>query len=52
MVVMMRYGATPDARRSGRQAAVSKGLQAGDLVIVYPSDRIAAGVRVTAKSSP
>lgn len=38
-------------RRSGRRAAVSKGLQPGDVVIVYPSDRIAPGVRVTARSA-
>jgi HlyD family secretion protein len=33
-------------RRSGRLAAISSGLAPGDRVIVYPSDRIAAGVRV------
>ncbi len=33
-------------RRSGRLAAVATGLTAGVLVIVYPSDRVAAGVRV------
>jgi HlyD family secretion protein len=33
-------------RRSGRSAAVSAGVQAGDRVIVYPSDRVAPGVRV------
>jgi len=33
-------------RRSGRFAAVSAGVQPGDNVIVYPSDRIASGVRV------
>lgn len=33
-------------RRSGRLAAVSAGLAPGERVIVYPSDRIAAGVGV------
>lgn len=33
-------------RRSGRLAAVAAGLSPGERVIVYPSDRIAAGVRV------
>jgi HlyD family secretion protein len=33
-------------RRSGRLAAVTAGLDPGEHVIVYPSDRIAAGVRV------
>jgi len=33
-------------RRSGRFAAVTAGVQPGDRVIVYPSDRIAPGVRV------
>ena len=37
-------------RRSGRIAAVSSGLGASDQVIVYPSDRIAVGVRVEVKS--
>jgi HlyD family secretion protein len=36
-------------RRSGRFAAVTAGVQPGDRVIVYPSDRIAAGVRVDAR---
>ncbi len=36
-------------RRSGRFAAVSAGLQPDERVIVYPSDRIAAGVRVEAR---
>jgi HlyD family secretion protein len=36
-------------RRSGRSAAVSAGLQPGERVIVYPSDRIDAGVRVEAR---
>lgn len=35
-------------RRSGRIAAVTTGVGPGDKVIVYPSDRIAPGVRVTA----
>ena len=33
-------------RRSGRSAAVAAGLSPGERVIVYPSDRIAPGVRV------
>lgn len=33
-------------RRAGRFAAVTAGVEPGDKVIVYPSDRIAAGVRV------
>jgi multidrug efflux pump subunit AcrA (membrane-fusion protein) len=33
-------------RRSGRWAAVTSGLQPGDKVIVYPSDRIAENVRI------
>ncbi len=33
-------------RRSGRFAAVTAGVQRGDRVIVYPSDRIAPDVRV------
>ncbi len=36
-------------RRSGRFAAVATGLAPGERVIVYPSDRIAAGVRVDAR---
>jgi HlyD family secretion protein len=36
-------------RRSGRSAAVSAGLQPGERVIVYPSDRIDAGVRIEAR---
>jgi HlyD family secretion protein len=39
-------------RRSGRRAAVSMGLQPGDVVIVYPSDRIASRVRVTGRTGP
>ena len=35
-------------RRSGRFAAVTAGLSVGDRVIVYPSDRIASGIRVDA----
>ncbi len=34
-------------RRSGRLAAVTEGVEPGERVIVYPSDRVAAGVRVT-----
>jgi HlyD family secretion protein len=33
-------------RRSGRIAAVSDGLGAGDRVIVYPSDRVSDGIRI------
>src|SRR5690606_6688765 len=33
-------------RRSGGVASVSAGVTAGERVIVYPSDRIAAGIRV------
>jgi HlyD family secretion protein len=33
-------------RRSGRLAAVASGLTPGELVIVYPSDRVASGARV------
>ena len=36
-------------RRSGRAAAVSKGVLQGDRVIVYPSDQINPGVRVSVK---
>jgi HlyD family secretion protein len=36
-------------RRSGRVAAVSSGLNPGDRVIVYPTDRVVQGVRVTAR---
>jgi hypothetical protein len=33
-------------RRSGRFAAITSGLNQGEAVIVYPSDRVAPGVRV------
>ena len=33
-------------RRSGRLAAIASGLNQGEAVIVYPSDRVASGVRV------
>lgn len=33
-------------RRSGRLAAITAGLTPGERVIVYPSDRVASGVRV------
>ena len=33
-------------RRSGRFAALDAGLQSGEQVIIYPSDRIASGIRV------
>lgn len=35
-------------RRSGSTAAIESGVQSGERVIVYPSDRIAQGVRVRA----
>jgi HlyD family secretion protein len=36
-------------RRSGRFAAVTAGVQPGDQVILYPSDRVEPGIRVGAK---
>ncbi|MEZ5820709.1 MAG: efflux RND transporter periplasmic adaptor subunit [Bradyrhizobium sp.] len=36
-------------RRSGGFAAIGKGLQPGERVIVYPGDQISAGVRVEAR---
>jgi HlyD family secretion protein len=36
-------------RRSGRLAAVTAGVEPGDKVIVYPSDRIAPSVRVESR---
>ena len=36
-------------RRSGGFAALAAGLAPGESVIVYPSDRIAPGVRVNAR---
>ena len=33
-------------RRSGRFAALTAGVEVGDRVIVYPSDRVAPGLRV------
>ena len=33
-------------RRSGRFAAVTAGVQSGEHVIIYPSDRVASGIRV------
>jgi HlyD family secretion protein len=36
-------------RRSGRYAAVKNGLAQGEQVIVYPSDQISSGVRVSLK---
>lgn len=35
-------------RRSGRAAAVTRGIDAGERVILFPSDRIRDGIRVTA----
>jgi HlyD family secretion protein len=37
-------------RRSGRFAAVASGLNQGESVIVYPSDRVSSGVRVAPRS--
>lgn len=37
-------------RRSGRIAAVASGLSPGEGVIIYPSDRIAPGVRIAQRS--
>ena len=36
-------------RRSGRLAAVTAGVQPGESVVVYPSDRVGPGVRVEAR---
>jgi HlyD family secretion protein len=36
-------------RRAGRLATIGAGLQPGDAVIVYPSDRVAPGARVASK---
>jgi hypothetical protein len=36
-------------RRAGRSAAIAAGLAVDDTVIVYPSDRIAPGVRVASR---
>ena len=33
-------------RRSGRFAAVAEGVSSGDVVIIYPGDRVADGVKV------
>jgi len=38
-------------RRSGRLAAIASGLDQGEAVIAYPSDRIAPGVRVGVRKS-
>jgi HlyD family secretion protein len=38
-------------RRSGRLAAIASGLEEGDVVIVYPSDRVASGVRVQVRKA-
>ncbi len=37
-------------RRSGRLAAIASGLKEGEVVIVYPSDRVASGVRVQVRT--
>lgn len=44
-----RLRAVDLVRRSGRAAAVSKGVVQGDRVIVYPNDQINPGVRVSVK---
>jgi HlyD family secretion protein len=36
-------------RRSGRLAAISSGLDPGETIIVYPSDKVAPGARVSAR---
>ena len=36
-------------RRSGRSAAIAAGLAVNETVVVYPSDRIAPGVRVATR---
>jgi HlyD family secretion protein len=38
-------------RRSGRLAAIASGLEGGEFVIVYPSDRVASGVRVAIRKA-
>jgi HlyD family secretion protein len=38
-------------RRSGRLAAIASGLNQGEPVIVYPSDRISSGVRVSLRQT-
>ncbi len=38
-------------RRSGRHAAIASGLKEGEVVIVYPSDRVASGVRVQVRTA-
>lgn len=37
-------------RRSGRLAAITSGLAPGEQVIIYPSDRVAPGIRVAQRS--
>lgn len=37
-------------RRSGRVAAVASGLTPGEQIIVYPSDRVAPGIRIARRS--
>jgi HlyD family secretion protein len=37
-------------RRAGRLATVASGLSQGESIIVYPSDRVASGVRVAPRS--
>lgn len=38
-------------RRTQREAQILSGLAAGDRVVVYPSDRVTAGVRVTQRKA-
>jgi len=36
--------------RNGVEAVVTSGITAGDTVVVYPSDKLAHGVRIEARS--
>jgi HlyD family secretion protein len=38
-------------RRSGRLAAIASGLNQGEVVIVYPSDRVTSGARIGARNA-
>ena len=38
-------------RRSGRLAAIASGLKEGEVVIIYPSDRVASGVRIQVRTA-
>ncbi len=39
-------------RRAGRLATIEAGLQPGDTVVVYPSDRLKPGLRVISRNKP